>query len=361
MINREEYKKEMSALGLSNEQKNLLKVKMYQADETQGEQTRRRGTRIKPIRIAAGALALALVAGGAYIGASVGGNIKQAGKKSKKPFIITANAAEVRKKYADAKIGDDAIAVYSGSAGMGWLFDGYSKDGAYYKDGYVDYFISYDMDAFRISADNISSVTLSTNKKGLYFTVTPYADTDWDVYDEEAKKEEEKEKTEKAKYIFGDLTHSQYTRDELVKYNNGLGREFFADSVTYKNTDHSKQVKMDNAVALMIESDHGNEEIAGYLNELQELEKQSISLRDAAINGTDDGKKQSVDRRIELIGERIIKIMLEKAEINVEVKYTDGTTESRALSVDTVNFRGASEPLLKLGLLSFNNATGEYE
>ena len=383
-FDREKYKEEMSAFSLSDEQKTALKARLYRADEP--AETKRINSGRVFIKVAAAAVAVCVLTVGVFYGFSGTGEKTSPTFPSisaRNPFVITANAAEISEKYKDEKLSDSTIAVYSDSAGMGWLLDGNSSDGAYRKDGHIDYFTCYDMSAFRVTGKDIQSVTLSSNKKGIYFTVTPYAraeqfkeydmekaqpidDEDAFYYegkkvyiDQDALDREREEET--ARYTFGELNNSQYTKDELNEYNDGIGREFFADGFTYKNTKGEQTVNMDNAIGLMIESDHGDSEIAKWLDEIWELEQRSISLRDAAINGTDGGEQDRVCGEMEKLSERIIKKMLKGATINVEVKYSDGSSEARELDIGAVNFEGIEKPLLTLGELEFDEATGEYK
>ena len=298
----------------------------------------------------AASLALIITLGAVFFPSSVPtDNNKTKREKNENVFFITANAAELENQLSDK----DIIGAFAGSSGTTRLADFENKNhndpldsGQYYKDGYADLFMKYDMATLSVKGDNIKSISVKSNKKGAYFGVTPVGDI-VESRDDDAEityvfvngkgvamgkkgyERYEKSRKERLKrYTDADsLDNSQYTKKELKKYSDGMYADIFCDGFTYKNTDGKKTVDVGGDLDLVIESDHSNAKIAKLLEKLDNVDGEIIEHKYKRENYDDLSSYRSE------IFKKIVKETVKKATIDVTVNFTDGTSQTKTLKL----------------------------
>lgn len=298
----------------------------------------------------AASLALIITLGAVFFPSSVSTDSGETNNdKSENIFFITANAAELENQISDKSV----IGVFAGETGTARLADFDNNDdsdpfdsGQYYKDGYADLFILYGISTFSVKGDNIKSISMKSNKKGIYFGVTPVGDIDESrngdenvnyVYTngravamgEKSYKEYEKSRKEKLKrYIDADsLNNSQYTKEELKKYGDGMYADIFCDEFTYENTDGKKIVDIGGDFDLVIESNHSNARIAKLLEKLDNVDGKIIEHKFRRENHDDlDSYRDNLYRKI-------VKETVMNATIDVTVNFADGTSQTKTLKL----------------------------
>lgn len=318
------------------------------AEEQSGKVIKMKTTRKKFTLLGAVAASLALIItlGAVFFPSSVPTD-KKAGENT---FFITANAAELKNQLSDKSV----IGAFEGSAETARLadFDNSNKSdlydtGQFYKDGYADFFMLYDMSKLSVKGDNIKSVSAKSNKKGVYFAVTATGDIEKNrteegevnyVYENGKavsigkKSYEEYEKSCKerlGRYTDADsFKNSQYTKNELKKFGDGIYANIFCDGFTYNNEKGEKSVNLGGDLSLVIESNHSNSKIAKWLKELNKVEKQIIKRKYSSENYND------LDRCKDSLYSKIIKETVQNSDIDVTVTFTDGTVQTRTLEID---------------------------
>ena len=297
----------------------------------------------------AASLALIITLGAVFFPSSVPTDNKTNNNKNENVFFITANAAELENQLS----GKSIIGAFAGEAGTARLADFDNNDdndpfdsGQYYKDGYADVFILYDISTFSVKGDNIKSISVKSNKKGIYFGVTPIGDIDESrngdenvnyVYangrgvaiGEKSYKEYEKSRKERLKrYTDADsLDNSQYTKKELKKYSDGMYANIFCDGFTYENTDGKKAIDIGGDFDLVIESNHSNAIIANLLEKLDNVDGKIIEHKFRREDCDDlDSYRDNLYRKI-------VKETVKNATIDVTVNFTDGTAQTKTLKL----------------------------
>lgn len=325
MFDKNTYINENDKITLTPEQKNIIKAAMYRAEDEQKASSRPRRTRKIPVwaRTTAVAMAAVLAVGGAWLGFG-------SPKNSDNVFSITASAAEAT---PDERISTERGGLLVGAFSCGSESGGFMtvnpqadrEDGnQYYKDGFYDYFADYSLRDLKIKGKNIVKVELSTNKKGLYFSIESLDNITRDAEDRvyvdnkltDYKDRREAELADLAKFTDKDsLTHSQYTRREFDRHCGFLG--WVCDGFTYENKNPNGKVQSvlpKNNIYLELESDHSVPEIAELVKALEKEYHGSVAEWNR-------------------LAKEIQKKMLSDAAIEIKATFTDGSTETRRLNL----------------------------
>ena len=200
----------------------------------------------------------------------------------------------------------------------------------------------------RISSNkNIESVTFNSKQKGIYFLINSY------INDNENT--EDAEDGNSYNYYngiaeigdfsnYGSLDNSQYTKAEFKEHSDGLYGEF-CDGFTFtvKNpSENEQEIKLDKAINLMVETDRTDSEIDNWVDEYYRLDSELLSMR-AKNCMSDDGEIQVTDEenaletKMENINNSILSKIVDGAEIDVSVQFTDGSVQSEKIRISYNN------------------------
>lgn len=302
--------------------------------------------------IGAAAAGLAVIIGLSAVfisSAPASDNVKSSSEKqSANSFVLKANAADLPKNAGFAK---SVIGAFAGSSEGGWAMN-------VKKDGFQDYFTNYLISKLEIDGKNIKSVTVKSNKKGIYFGITPdvepetldiktaiselekktklskniefiyTGDRSVPVTKEEAKRYKKAVKAEKKKYSDTEsIKNSRYTKKE-IRDSVSLIEDFVCDKFTYNNLDKEDKLKISNSIKLIIESDHGDKEIAAWLNKLNAAE---AKIQEEKLSGSVEDKLCLI---VSKYSDKITKKMINGAAIDVKVTFMDNTSQIKKLKLD---------------------------
>lgn len=293
------YKAENDRLTLTEEQKRIITVQMRQAEKTmKTEKTKSK----KPLwlKTVAAALAVAVIGTSAYL-------IADNTSSSQNGFVITVNAAATTDQYNDSNI----TAGYSDTA-MSGAFMHYPDKSPYLKDGYRDFFTEYFIiEELNFVGTNIKSLSLTSEKKGVYFHLRPIT----------LGKDYVQKKALRNFSNYDSLKNSQYTPEEFKKYARIDHYGKICDGFTYNNPENAngkEQVILKNefetsCFMIVLESDHSDKEIAEWVKEIDTLKRS--------------------DKRYKELEEKIQRKTLDGARITVTVTYTDDSTESKTINL----------------------------
>ena len=289
------YKTEADCLNLSDEQKNILTARMYQArDDMKNNKTEKNKKKRVWLKPAAAALAAVILAAGAWIGF---GNTHP-----ENSFTIVAGAASIN--GGDTEITNG----YSEGAMTGAFMENDSK--TLRKDGCRDYFAEYCLENFLIKGTNIKSYKIKSETKGIYFDLFP-VEKGRDYIDKKKALADFRDKDS--------LNNSQYTRAEFEEYAPFLN--WVCDGYTHNNPNTpntTEQVVLpDKYLFLVLESNHSDIKIADWLKQMEGLK----------VNEKEDYKKYSE------LEKKIQKKTLSNAKIKVEVTYTDNSKETKTIKL----------------------------
>lgn len=353
---RETYKSEAENVKLSGNQKEILLNKMREADRQfeRGEHKPKKNKIFNTTwtRAVAVSLAVVLVGTACYMGFSnyektAESNTATTNSQSKKSngniFSITANAAEIENK--------SVIGMFSGINGAQFLMKDFENEDSRYrnKQGKVDYFNDFELTELNIKGSNIQSVTFKSNKKSVYFVISP--DIFADLEDEEIGNEtnkiyesgyfERKNIAETGNFSdYDSLENSQYTKAEFKEHADGLYGEF-CDGFTYtlKNpTNKEKIINIGQAISLVVETDRTDSEIDRLMNEYCDLDDGYMAERaeNRQINGefgeTSDEENSIYEKMVKL-NSRMIQKAVDGAVIDVTIKFTDGSTQTQKINI----------------------------
>lgn len=353
---RETYKSEAENVKLSGNQKEILLNKMREADRQfeRGEHKPKKNKIFNTTwtRAVAASLAVVLVGTACYMGFSnyektAESNTATTNSQSKKSngniFSITANAAEIENK--------SVIGMFSGINGAQFLMKDFENEDSRYrnKQGKVDYFNDFELTELNIKGSNIQSVTFKSNKKSVYFFISP--DIFADLEDEEIGNEtnkiyesgyfERKNIAETGNFSdYDSLENSQYTKAEFKEHADGLYGEF-CDGFTYtlKNpTNKEKIINIGQAISLVVETDRTDSEIDRLMNEYCDLDDGYMAERaeNRQINGefgeTSDEENSIYEKMVKL-NSRMIQKAVDGAVIDVTIKFTDGSTQTQKINI----------------------------
>ena len=240
--------------------------------------------------------------------------------KQSKGFIITANAYEVEK--LGEKSDSAVIGAYTGELSGGWAMY-YNLER--YKDLSPNFFQSYVFGNFTIEGEGIESVSFRSKAEGTYFALSPagiYSDITQESFLES--------------YSQLSLSNSQYSEKELKEHSDGLSfGEIYADTFTFANYNGTEKIDFSKKLEFVIESNHGDPEISEMLDRLWECEQQLSACKSEIKNeyGESTAEEERLYNEIDTLSEKIRKLVLEDATIDITVKFKDGSTLTKSLKV----------------------------
>ncbi|MBQ8000607.1 MAG: hypothetical protein IJ298_05240 [Ruminococcus sp.] len=241
-------------------------------------------------------------------------------------FVINANANQVESLGESS---GSTIAVYSGILSGGWaMYPNLER----YEDFSPNFFQSYAFTNFSIEGKGIESVTFKSNAEGTYFALSPAG---YFIYSDENIAEQEIKEAKK-EYSGISLANSQYTADELSEYSDGLSfGNIYCDTFTYTNTKKCDVINLSNKLEFVIESNHSNKEISEKLDLLWLCEQEITELKSSH---TFEGGEMSEDEErlyseLDRITQEIRQLILEDSTVDVTVKFTDGSVQTKYLQM----------------------------
>gem|GEM_PF-6998975 len=168
------------------------------------------------------------------------------------------------------------------------------------------------------------------------------AGDDWEkaLIADEDKFARAKEK-EKSKYTDLSMIDSDKTEDELRTEFNGA---ICCNSFTYQNTDRYDTIKFDGNMMLWMKLTKSDDEMTKLLEESDAISKERDKERyklyqDVAEDFTDEKwdalqkAEKEFNQRAAKLTEKILRHVFKDGVITVEVTFTDGTTESKTLTL----------------------------
>lgn len=311
-FNKEAYKNKFDKVKLSDEEKNILKVKMRKAELSTISKSEKKLDTYYNVwsKAVAVVLSFAIIGSAVYFLTNVG--------QEKNSFMLTAYAED-----KTTEIGESELKIASAEIGSGFQMRIFDNDGVEpYLNmmGEKDFFQDFKITNLSITGDNIESVTFTTIKKFTYFNL--YTDT----YNNE----------------FTDiqpLTHSQYTTKDFEEYYDGFNG-YVCDGFTFKNVYDSDEIILDNRFALLIESDWNDSDIAEWMEILYDCEekineyKAELYEKTGGVGFGDIPKEQ--EEISEIMDEYMSKIAektLDGAVMDITVKFTDGSEQTKKLAL----------------------------
>ena len=225
----------------------------------------------------------------------------------------------------------------------------FNNDDTIYRNaqGKTDYFNDFELTNLKISGKNIESVTFNSKQKGIYFLINSYINDD--------ENSEDAEDGNSYNYCnsiaeigdfsnYGSLDNSQYTKAEFKEHSDGLYGEF-CDGFTFtvkKPSENEQEIKLDKAINLMVETDRTDSEIDNWADEYYRLDSELLSMRaknrmsdDGEIQVTDD--ENTLETKMENINNSILSKIVDGAEIDVSVQFTDGSVQSEKIRISYNN------------------------
>lgn len=309
------YKSENSKLTLKSEQKRIISTGMYQAYKAMKNNSVK--TR-KPLwyKSIAAALAILLIGGAAFWGINMN-------NPAENWFAVKVGAIDLTgDKSIYERDSNLAAEGHSNSEMTGWFMNNKEKD------GYKDDFAYYLMEDFKICGANIKSVKVKSNTKGIYFALIPQPkepngilpDSDDSLAIDKALKDSG----------FGDMhtiNNSQYTFEELRSETSNFifwPCDGFSYNIKKVSTGKESNIIPDRTMDIILESDHNDSEIAGWLKEIAKIR----------IDGYEPSDYEPNDyNRIVALEEKIQEKMMKDAQISVTVVYADDKTETQTIDL----------------------------
>lgn len=303
-INKAEYTEYADKIRLSDTQKNVLVSAMQNAESDETKVYPIKGHKIWTKAVAA-VLSLAMIGSVIYFARGIGQN--------KNSFTITANAAE---------IGSSEVNLASGEMDSGFPMTIFKEDGA---EPYLnqkiykrDLFHSFRLTKLSVNGENIESITFKANKNTTYFNLLT------DNYNNE----------------FINIqapANSQYTTDEFVKHYDGFFG-YVCDGFTFENLYDGNEIRLDNKVAFMLESDWTDSEIAEWMEVVCECYdkkteyKQELYYETGGVGGgyISDEQIETDEKMVEYM-DKIIAKTLDGATVDITVQFTDGAEQTKTL------------------------------
>lgn len=309
-FNKNRYINFADKIKLSDTQKNILISQMENANSTLNE-TDKSEKKINTyyniwLRVVASVLAFTVIGAAMYFLGDFG--------QRENSFMITASAAEIELGTSEIKLASGEIVTNFSMR----IFSDESVEPYLNEYGKQDLFQSFVITELTIEGENIESVTFDTNKNSTYFNI--YTDN----YNNEFED-------------IQPLTHSQYAVEEFEKHYDGFSG-YVSDGFTCQNIYDSKEINLDNKISLMIESDYDDGEISEWMNIVSEcIEKrekyQQMYAPEDKINGSHFATEEEIanDEKTEEYVEKIVQKTLDGATIDITVKFTDGTKQTKTL------------------------------
>lgn len=324
-FDRNQFTDEMDTVLLTQNQKDILLNKMRESDANPNNSPQKTksnyGIWIKSV---AAALVAVLTIGGIFVYTNWFG--------SKNSFAVVASAAELpESEQSDVLVG--AFSNNGHSEFAMYDFDNYDEETNSYghllnEQGKIDYFDFFDLTELNITGKNIESVTLAANKKFTYFSLEPL-------------KQPEKSQDQICQMFsdYDSINNSQYAKGE--------GEGFFAetgrcDSFTFKNpdvTDEEQIISLGNYFCLVIESDRTDEDIDEAVEKIEEFHSAYKTVLDTneqvarlvkVSEKTDEELMNELRKNLGIMDRK----SLDGATIDVTVKFTDGSTQTKVLDID---------------------------
>ncbi len=328
----EKYKKENDGVKLTQSQKNLIieNIGNYRKSLESNRNANSKGDAFFKIWISAAAVVLvfSLIACSVYFGV-FGNDSDDFSGKVENSFFLTANASEYD------GLDDNVIGVFSAEQGNCFGFfdennltdESYVQNGSHpNKSGKIDHFYTYRFSQLFVNGGNIESVEFSTDIKGLYF-----------LYNNDNNGTE-------GQIECGQLSNSQYSQQEFDEFGDGIYGKF-CDSFIYKNnpqdTAEQKFEISHDSLSFVVETDRSNPVVDRAMENYLELSEKLLKLRAenhkvSGEYGTTPPEQEQIHKELDDCNALILGEMLKNAFINVEVKFTDGSTQNHRLAVKCV-------------------------
>lgn len=310
------------------------------AEESKEANRKRTGFKVWTRAVAA-VLTLALIGGALYFFTGSETN----------SFVIVANAAET--ENADVVIKSDLLAgTYAPSVFERNDSINYSSD----KYGY-DWFEHFSLSELNIKGKNIDTVTFKANKNFTYFALFPNegaSDTNQppisnkSFYDAVAKSYDS----------IMPFTHSHY--HEKSYEDEPFGADAYGkmcDGFVYKNpnsADEEQTLNIGNSMYFCLETDRTDASIDGIVTEMEQYQKK---LQEIMENHNEEAKSDGVYKwsdeensylvKFDEYRKMLIEKMLDGASIDVTVKFSDGTEQTKVLEL---SYKGLQDDKLSVSV-----------
>lgn len=256
----------------------------------------------------------------AVIGSAVLFGMNKSQQPSENWFSVSLSAAaETADTPKDPVMNhnDDSYNILGSSVGAmtGFFMD--NGETLLTKDGYKDYFAYYHMENLNITGSNIKSISLSSNKKGIYFTIAPPEEYIPDILDDSTPT------IDKGLSSFSDrntLNNSQYTFEEIRRQAPFIlwPCDCFSYDLNTASSGDEENLLGSYLIDIILESDHSDTEIAELVNDIGAVEEVNTP--------------KGYDRYTQ-IEEMIQQKMLENAQITITVTYDDNSTASQTIDL----------------------------
>ncbi len=256
----------------------------------------------------------------AIIGSAVLFGMNKTQQPSENRFSVSLSAAAETAdilKYTDTDHNNNSYNTLGSSVGAmtGFFMD--NGEALLTKDGFTDYFASYHMENLNITGSNIRSIRFDSNKKGIYFTLTPPQEFIPDILDDSTPM------IDKGLSSFSDrntLNNSQYTFEEIRRQAPFIlwPCDCFSYDLNTPSSGDEENLLGSYLIDIILESDHSDREIAELVNDIGAVEEPNT--------------KAESDRYTQ-IEEMIQQKMLENAQITITVTYDDNSTASQTIDL----------------------------
>ncbi len=239
-------------------------------------------------------------------------------------FIITANANQIE---ALGDSSNSTIAAYSGILSGGWAM--YPKL-EMYKDFSPNFFQSYALTNFQIEGKGIESVTFKSNAEGTYFAISPagyFINADEDTAEQILEES-------MSEYSNMSLQNSQYTVSQLRDYSDGLSYgKIYCDTFTYTNTQSDDVINLSNKLEFIVESNHSDKVISEKLDAIWQCEQKIIKCKSqySTEGGEISQEEEKLYQELDRISLEIRQLILADSTVDVIVKFTDGSVQTKCL------------------------------
>ena len=326
------YKNEYDNINLTQNQKDILLTKMKEAEINSIKADSKSDRALNVfynvwMRAVAVTLAVALIGAAAYF--CFNNNPNNSRKNS---FSFVVNAAETGE---NTEIGSSEIGFSSGMSTSGFALKNFNDSGVeiyFNKQGKRDYFINYELTNLYVVGENIDTVTFTANKNYTYFVLYP-GNTNEEEFDLQQWVNSNFTEVQP-------LTNSQYSNEELDEHGDGM-YGVFCDGFTYKNkntAEGQQRISMDKLAQLVIETDRTDNEIDKWMEEFCKASDKNLEYkvkRYYETGGVGGGEITDAEKKNEQIMQenidKIVKKTLENAEVDVTVKFKDGTQEKKTI------------------------------
>lgn len=319
------YKEENDNIKLNNSQKQILLNKMREADKQAELDRFEKPQSVKAnygrwIKATAVSLAVVLLGGAVCFGFSKFGTGKNNG------FSIVASAADINDSTPDSEKANDTglltkdnpVALECNILTSSFLQE-FTDEGVIpylNENGKQDIFFEFSLSKFNIKGEDIKNVKIKSNTDYVYFC----------IYKEDFNA------------VNGELSHSNYTSDELMKYLEGKTNNdqiAFCDEFTYNNNDGSDNIVLSNHIELIGESNRQNKDIDYATEKFWEIgsqideEKPNLSKNSGAIPEVINDLYEQQSKYYD----KIISDTLNGATIEITVTFENNTQETQLIEL----------------------------